>query len=291
MTSRPRVLFATLVLSLVLSGCFGGSGKDASPSATLPSDLSPLADAPGAIAGTVTDDTFAVLEGAQVGIVALGLETTTGPDGTFVLESVPTGTHQVVAIKIGHDTSTQAVEVLPGETAQVSLVLPIVIVVQPYNETFIYDGRITCGILLVPFCSVTQDLENVAGTPNPTQDEFAFTWNWDAGTFPLTQVLELVWTPTTTATGQHLSVLYFTAASELESHTIVITDDLPSPIRLEVQQAELEAAKAAYPESEYHYGVYPALAELALDQPFTLYRTDFYGAPAPEGFTALETEA
>ena len=83
-----------------------------------------LAAQTGSISGRVTDAaTFGVVAGAGVVIEGTQRGTTTGPDGAFVLNAVPAGTHLVTARFIGYAPLTQQVTVRPGQTTTVEFSL------------------------------------------------------------------------------------------------------------------------------------------------------------------------
>ncbi len=73
--------------------------------------------APARLEGTVTDATTSdPIPGAQVAIDALGLATTTGPDGTYAFPSVTPGTYTVEARFTGYQTGSAEVTLADGET-------------------------------------------------------------------------------------------------------------------------------------------------------------------------------
>jgi iron complex outermembrane receptor protein len=83
-----------------------------------------LAAQTGSISGQVTDAaTMGAVARAGVVIDGTQRETTTGPDGAFVLSNVPAGTHLVTARFIGYAPLTQQVTVRPGQTTTVEFSL------------------------------------------------------------------------------------------------------------------------------------------------------------------------
>ena len=72
----------------------------------------------GALSGTVSNAaTGKLLEGARITLPQLGLTTLTDNTGRFVLNSVPAGTHEVVASYTGLDAASQSVTVTPEARA------------------------------------------------------------------------------------------------------------------------------------------------------------------------------
>ena len=69
---------------------------------------------PGAIAGTVTDDTGAPLAGATV--TAGGESATTSTDGSYLIEGLAAGEHTVTATAAGYQEASQTATVTEGQT-------------------------------------------------------------------------------------------------------------------------------------------------------------------------------
>lgn len=79
----------------------------------------------GRIEGSVFDgQTGAPLVGGQVVVAAAELGTVTRPDGSFFIEDVPAGTHQVMSEYLGYRSVTRDVRVTAGETALAEFALP-----------------------------------------------------------------------------------------------------------------------------------------------------------------------
>src|SRR5919106_45461 len=84
--------------------------------ALLPLQVSRAQDV-GTIAGVVTDQvTGAPLGGARVTVPGTRFTVTTGPDGRFVIDGVPTGPVTVRVIRIGYGSSEQTLTVLAAGT-------------------------------------------------------------------------------------------------------------------------------------------------------------------------------
>ena len=83
-----------------------------------------LAAQTGSISGRVTDvTTTGAVASAGVVIEGTQYRTATGPDGAFVLNAVPVGTHLVTVRFIGYAPVTQQVTVNPGQTTTVEFSL------------------------------------------------------------------------------------------------------------------------------------------------------------------------
>src|SRR5919106_4312225 len=92
--------------------------------ALLPLQVSRAQDV-GTIAGVVTDQvTGAPLGGARVTVPGTRFTVTTGPDGRFVIDGVPTGPVTVRVIRIGYGSGGQKPTVLPAGTHHAPLPVP-----------------------------------------------------------------------------------------------------------------------------------------------------------------------
>jgi iron complex outermembrane recepter protein len=78
----------------------------------------------GSVAGVVrAEATERPISGALVVVVDVG-ETTTGPDGRFVIARVPPGTHSVVVSRAGFTTLTESLTTVAGQEAALDVRLP-----------------------------------------------------------------------------------------------------------------------------------------------------------------------
>ena len=90
------------------------------------SETPAAAQEPGRIAGQVSDaGAGAPVSGVQVYIEGLRIGTLSRGNGSFVILSVPPGTHQIVAERLGLRTTTQQVTVGAGATVTVDFVLEL----------------------------------------------------------------------------------------------------------------------------------------------------------------------
>ena len=79
----------------------------------------------GAVQGRVVDDGGgAALAGAVVALEELGLSTTTGSDGTFVIEQIPDGDYTLTVTREGFAPLTSRVTVAAGLPIRLDLRLP-----------------------------------------------------------------------------------------------------------------------------------------------------------------------
>ena len=79
----------------------------------------------GSVRGTIVDDTGATpLAAAVVRLEELGRSVTTGPDGTFVFDDVPSGEYRLVATRNGYAPVTSRVTVAAGSPVRLEIRLP-----------------------------------------------------------------------------------------------------------------------------------------------------------------------
>lgn len=77
----------------------------------------------GTVTGTVTDEEGAPISGAQIVDPSLQQGTTTGPEGQFSLDGLPTGDHTLEIRFVGYQTAVREVRVSPGETVSLDVTL------------------------------------------------------------------------------------------------------------------------------------------------------------------------
>jgi TonB-dependent receptor len=90
----------------------------------------------GAIAGTVTDQTGAVLEGAQVLLLPSGVKTASNEQGLFSINGVAPGHYTLAVSYVGFAPFKQSVDVGSGQTAKVNARLQV----QSEKETFVVSA-------------------------------------------------------------------------------------------------------------------------------------------------------
>ncbi len=274
----------------------------------------PIESGTGGIEGTVVDASLAPIEGAQVGIVALGLLAMSGVDGSFRLDGIQPGRHEVAAQKLGFTSAVVSIEVLEGQRVPATLTLDPLPTLDPYHVIIIERGSFGCGIAYRPQqagivgASVCGAITAYAGENQV--DKFLILWDlvgpytgWQGAAY------EMEWT-TTQALGSGLWVRFETnlCSGSLESTFTSIRGK--SPLR-EVQNAQVVAEKLTsnegsscgtaedcsetacliqsrvFPHTEVFGDAYPADIGDTIQQPFTQYFTQFFhGEPAAE-YSAL----
>ncbi len=82
------------------------------------------AAAQGTLRGTVTlAAEGGVIAGAQVSLGGLGIGALTGSDGTYRIEPIPPGVHEVVVVLIGYETERRQVTIADGQPTTLNVVL------------------------------------------------------------------------------------------------------------------------------------------------------------------------
>ena len=71
------------------------------------------------------DSTGRAVAEAEVVVTTVGRTARTGEDGGFQLDSMPAGTHEIVARKLGFEPVTRRVTVVAGDTVTLVLALPV----------------------------------------------------------------------------------------------------------------------------------------------------------------------
>lgn len=106
---RPSIWISLLIFAALLCGFPTRAG----------------AQTPGAIGGTVTDQSGAVLKGAQISMQAPALTAFTNEQGQFYLNDLAPGTYDLTVTYVGLAPFTTSVTVNAGETANVQAQLRV----------------------------------------------------------------------------------------------------------------------------------------------------------------------
>lgn len=114
-----------------------------------PRDLPPVAENEARVTGTVTDDSLAPLQGAQVGILDSDPQVvvTTNSAGQFALVGLMPGAYTLQFQQLGFMTVTKQVTAEPGQTIDVQVVLNPISVATGESRyfTIIGEGYFACG--------------------------------------------------------------------------------------------------------------------------------------------------
>lgn len=109
----------------------------------------------GSLAGTVTDAaTGDAIANATVHVAETNASATTGPNGTYTIDAVPAGTHDVTAQAEGYDSLTQAVTITANETTTQDFVLNATAEVPNQTAVTFDDQTATNGSVAVTSVSL-----------------------------------------------------------------------------------------------------------------------------------------
>lgn len=298
---------------LFLSGCTDGATSNEAGGASFSGSSAPEFDeSTGAIQGIVTDDSLNPLSGVELLISETGATAVSVHDGSFAFSRLPPEKVHLLAQKIGFESIQRAVEILPGEIVQVSLVLPALAVAEPFTVTKIQDGLIGCGVLgrtnndpnashnIVALCGIFGN----AGYYNI--DKFHLVWRMGDLEDTSGAWGEVTWTPSQAA-GRSLGVIWTLWDSSNTAggvYTFARTNGrsplsvrIPSELLIDLlsKRTTIQDCSAANcTVHTYHYGRadtlgpgFPVDVGFSLQQRYTEYYTLFYNQPLPERFTAL----
>lgn len=281
----PQPLLAlTTVALFLLAGCTSGQSSDVAP----PSSEAPIGtvsaeggtESSGSIRGVVTNDELLPIANATVGIVEANLEVTTTEAGAFEFLQVPFGKYTVVFQALGYESKSLGAKTDElNVTADLKVTLVALVIVESYHTTFTWSGKMTCGLALVPWCGIFDELNQDYGTPNPTNERWLFNWTYPGGAPPSTVIFELVWTPSISGTAKEFVLLGLSGFGNQASG--------PSVLRMELDGALFADDLKREKDFRFRIGVYPELVDPVIDQRYSLHRTDFFGDPAPEGYSFL----
>ncbi len=288
MTAGPRLGTLLILITLVLAGC-AGKANDTPPG---PSSSAPIGEVhcdgdlcagnETGVEGTVTSDEALPLPGTEVALLELSLSVKSDDAGRYAFRETPPGTYTLVASKLGYESVAKKIEIAEGTISQHGIQLLPIAVVEPYHETFVHRGRVACGLGGVSPCAVFL-LFSLTGQPDPSGNAQGINWTYDEDAYPNTVIVEVVWQPTATATGQALTYGLFTSLDGLE-RSYIDQGNKGSPIYVRASEEELRKAYADYA-SDFNFILYPDSEGATFQQDFNLYRTDFYNGEAPDNWT------
>lgn len=286
---RAPAAVLLLFLATVLAACTGPAPPTIAPPGSGPigevrCEGELCADNETGIGGRIINDEAMPIVGADVLLVELELSLITDEAGSFAFKQVPAGTYNVLANKLGYESGGRRVDVVTGQIAELTITLPPVAIVEPYQLSYSHRGRVSCGLAGVSPCAVFL-LTDLVGQPDPTGNAQAMTWNYDDTGYPDATVVEVVWQPTATATGASLTYGFFTSEDGL-ARSYIASGNQGSPIRAEATRDDLEKAYAEF-QSDFNFILYPAEDGATFMQDFTIYRTDFYNGLPPEGYSFI----
>lgn len=141
MRGRVGAVVAALV-AIFFAGCVG---PDAQPQGGA-APQGPVVDGSGgSVVGTVVDDSFIPIAGAQVALSGAEFVAVTDAAGLFTMVGVPGGTYSLFAAALGYQSVGKSIDVVDGQETRVSITLAPIPVVEAYLEVYgPFDGYFEC---------------------------------------------------------------------------------------------------------------------------------------------------
>lgn len=214
MQAGTGLLAAAMTLSVMLAGCAGG----ASDVAETPTPTTDPTDDTGGIEGRVLNTEQLPVPDAEVAVLEAEQSAVTDEDGTFAFNDLDPGSYRLVVQKLGYDSAARAITVAAGQVIEIEFALEAITVTpDPFTDVLIFDGFIQCGVN--PYLPM-----NLCGQAlGDDKDRFWFEPNLNV---PLGEVMvELVWTPTSVATAQHLELDLCDQEPEDSNQVLCESDD------------------------------------------------------------------
>ena len=284
MRPAPVPCVAALLVAVLVSGCTG-SGAPTGPDV-------PVAAGEVLVSGVVVDSAIRPIAGAAVQALGTDRSATTDAEGEFQLPLAP----GAVVLEATHPRFAPArldLQVTPGFAQSVVLSFAFTVDTAPYSTLVKFDGFIVCSLGVSVIFS--EECGEGVGTPVGRvgkQGNNAIRYDFQAESPELkTAVVEQVWEPTSSA-GQQLSVVFATAwtCEPACGGEAVGAGSVqgPSPLLLRADEEDLapHLADPAAVFTTYTLALTDvAAANIVLNQPFQLFVSLFYRAPAPEGYS------
>jgi hypothetical protein len=278
-----------LVLAAVLSGCAGVS----EPSETAaPSTQAKATTDTGGLEGKVLSDEGMPLGGSQVAIVDLNKVAQAGEDGSYAISEITPGKYQVYTQRLGYQSKAQAVEIRANQVTTLNIELAVMPIVEPTHGTVIWRGYMKCSSYLA--AAYSEECGEGVGTPVGTFGKNSankIDYDWDIPERPATLLTETTWEKVSTFAAAMRVIIVKDLKCEPECKWEKKYADASggSPVRLIVDEAALPSAASAYPlnTTVRHWAGRDSSSTtgsliVILDQPFEVYKTEFFGAKIPD---------
>lgn len=250
------------------------------------------------VEGVVLDSEFFALEGAQVAILQLEVQTTTDASGSFGFDGVPAGAWTLVSAKLGYESGMTNFDCTEGETTQVAIFLQTIDENPPYVVLHVLQGQVGCG--LGAYSISTSDTCGSIGLAAGARTRFTVPRGDDDITGA---VYEAAWA-NTQPIGGCLSLLFPFPGAAAPSYT---SDDRlgpgtvsgRSPLGVTIESGMTDPLYTPSPSGTVPFEVRPAGStpgdltgscpvNPVAQQSFVVYLALFYnGADVPDGFTMV----
>lgn len=265
------VIVAMLMTVVAVAGCVEGDNSAETAAATS-TDAGPDR---GLIEGQVVDEETLPVADASVAIIDEALETTTDEDGVFVFEGVAPGAKTVFIQKLGFESIGKTVQVNAGETSQVSVTLEAIQVADPWMETFVGDGFMTCQ------WSTPVVKSRIACDEIGDPEKSTFDWMVQPGL--LETLTETVWEQTSALSPEYIELDHRFDDDCKECNVVKKSPHVHKSTDYDDDFDEETELTESY---WLPFGNTSQPVIFAFQQKFTVYTSAFYHQPVPAGFSA-----
>lgn len=292
----PLFVFAAAA-GCVDSGGSSGSGASEAPTAAPPADFD---EETGALSGTVTDSELQPLSGAELLLEEAKVTAVSAQDGTFAFSSIQPGTHTLLAARLGYSSQGQKVTVVAGEELTgVRVLLEPLAVAEARAPVVQFKGLIVCSIGHAGVLS--EECGEGLGTPVGTfgkneRNKIDWKYNVEDTKDLKTSYLELDWQPASPAAQQlAFNVAHgfsCTPGCAAKATYCGAFNNYGRPVQdCEVDEDTLSKFKPLPWDITARAWAAPVPAtstpNIVLEQPFDMWRTDFFGEAKPENYSAV----
>jgi hypothetical protein len=309
---RVPLAFALLLSAAALAGCTGGNAPAGGPSdASQFDDLDVEASSTtGVLLGVVVDEAIRPVKDAQVTVAkpdGTDVEKATDEQGRFAFGNLAAGTYFVKVRHVQFLPAQTSAEVVAGvdEPPVVRVQLQRLFSQQPYAETIKFDGYIACAYSFFVGSTCVNDYTRLAGAApgceggclkqyNVSQTagnvrEFRF----DLGAGWQSMVMEEYWEPTLGDPPSHGTLNFILSFFNRTDTGHWWAEGMgPSPLRVQVDvgvdgPGNQNADELIPPEGMRDLFVIFGAGDtdIAVNQPFSYFQTNFYYAIPPEGWS------
>ncbi len=306
-----RLLSLAVIAALILAGCADDAAPVTEEDDTLGNDKVEVDKNTGAIRGVVVDQTISPIEGAEVVAKGAGNEVSgiSDVDGLFVFNKLDPGVYVVTVAKMLYQEVSTTVQVVADVKPElVTIKMDRLFDQDPYMETQKYEGFVGCAYNAGVSSTCVNDYTRICGNVDPSccpggcapqitgvVDQREYQSSVGPGWQSI--VWELTWESSLTGTAEEMGLTVSYATRQGASHWYTSTSQA-QPFRLQcdvgIDCPEM-STNAANPEGRINATGQDDLwnmisagdGNVALQQTIEVFQSNFYYAPAPEGWALL----
>lgn len=294
--TQPLRRVVILVVFALVAGCVGQG--EATQLAPISSAATEIAAGTATVDVLVTDDSLIPLTGASVSVEGVSSAVLTDEGGRASIIGLAPGEYNVFVAKLGYESGAKRVSAAPDAVTQVQFRLAALAVEETYFLTLIFKGHMTCGgglvVVAFTFCGNYTQPTPAGNVTLPALDPNHRVWFDQEGT-PLHKTIigEMEWQQTSgvSATAMQLYLWqnhrcapvcdpeYEYGGAEGPS-PVVLRSDAPFKGLKETNATLTHTVWTPFSSDAAPFVI------LTIQQPFTLFSTHFFGAEAPDDFSA-----